>query len=165
MASFMKKLTEKQKTFVREYLVDMNSAAAARRAGYSTRTARSISNELMKKTQIRAAVRKALARRAKRLELHADSVLAKLAEIGSLDKTQAFRIRDGRLHLTDTDLLPPGVRACISEVAETPNGIRIKFDDRLRALELLGRHLGLWKDTLELSGDPDAPLVVVLPPS
>ena len=48
----MAKLTEKQKRFVAEYLVDLNATAAAKRAGYSEKSASSIAIELLNKTQV-----------------------------------------------------------------------------------------------------------------
>lgn len=147
----MSTLTEKQVAFVREYLIDLNASAACRRAGYSRKCVSVQGKQNMENPQIRAEIRKALTRRAKRLSVKADDVLRSLAEIANLDKTQAFHVRDGLLYVTDTDLLPPALRRCISEVAQTQYGIRIKFDDRVKALELLGRHLALFTDNLNLN--------------
>lgn len=144
-------LTEKQKLFIKEYLVDLNQGAAARRAGYAPGCSRQTGRQNMQNPQIRAEVRKALKRRAKRVEVQADQVLKDLAEIAHLDKSVAYRVRDGVLHVTDTDLLPEPVRRCISEIAQTQYGVRIRFDDRVKALELLGRHLALFTDNLNLN--------------
>ena len=68
-------LTPKQAAFVREYLVDLNAAAAARRAGYSEKTARKIGQENLTKPDIAAAIEAAQSERAERLQLTADDVL------------------------------------------------------------------------------------------
>ena len=54
------KLTEKQKRFVQEYLVDLNATAAAKRAGYSEKTADRIGPELLGKTCVSAAIQEAI---------------------------------------------------------------------------------------------------------
>ncbi|MCW5155577.1 terminase small subunit, partial [Burkholderia cenocepacia] len=75
----MSKLTAKQQMFVDEYLVDLNASAAARRAGYSEKTARAIGIENLQKPAIRAAVDAAMKKRGERTRMTADEVL-KLAE-------------------------------------------------------------------------------------
>ncbi len=72
------KLTEKQAAFVREYLVSLNATDAARRAGYSKKTASEVGYENLRKPQIREAIENALAERAQRTELTADEVIAGL---------------------------------------------------------------------------------------
>ena len=61
----MAKLTEKQKRFVQEYLVDLNATAAAKRAGYSEKSASRIAVELLNKTQVSAEIQKQQAKRQK----------------------------------------------------------------------------------------------------
>ena len=69
------RLTAKQAAFVREYLVDLNATGAARRAGYSERTASEVGYENLRKPQISEAIENALAERANRTELTADEVI------------------------------------------------------------------------------------------
>lgn len=71
-------LTPKQQRFVDEYLVDLNASAAARRAGYSARTADRTGHENLKKPEIAAAVAAAQGERKKRLELSQDMVVENL---------------------------------------------------------------------------------------
>ena len=62
-------LNLKQRTFVTEYLIDLNATKAAQRAGYSTRTAYSIGQRLLKHVEVAAAIAKATeAREAKAAE-------------------------------------------------------------------------------------------------
>ena len=77
----MAKLTEKQKRFVQEYLVDLNATAAAKRAGYSEKSASRIAVELLNKTQVSAEIQKQQAKRQKRVEITQEKVLEELAAI------------------------------------------------------------------------------------
>lgn len=77
----MAKLTLKQKAFAAEYLVDLNAAAAATRAGYSERTARAKGYVLLQNPDIQAEIREGMAQRAKRLEISQDMVIQELARI------------------------------------------------------------------------------------
>ena len=70
-----KKLTPKQAAFVNEYLVDLNAAGAARRAGYSERTAAEVGYENLRKPQIKEAIEKAIEERAEHVELTANEVI------------------------------------------------------------------------------------------
>lgn len=73
-----KKLTPKQERFVEEYLVDLNATAAAKRAGYSEKTADRIGAELLGKTWVREAIEKAKAKRSNRVQITQDDVVKEL---------------------------------------------------------------------------------------
>lgn len=81
------KLTEKQKRFVEEYLVDLNATQAARRAGYSGKTAYSIGQENLRKPAIQAALARRQETYAKRVEWTVEDILADLRTIAT-DPTQ-----------------------------------------------------------------------------
>ena len=81
MAGTPMKLTPKQARFVQEYLIDLNAAQAAIRAGYSAKTARVIGHENLTKPDIAAAIEKAMAERAERTRLTADWVVDELRKI------------------------------------------------------------------------------------
>lgn len=74
-------LTDKQRRFVDEYLVDLNATQAAIRAGYSQKTAGQIGEQNLKKLEIAAAIQKAQAARAKRTEVTQDEVIKDLREL------------------------------------------------------------------------------------
>ncbi len=73
-------LTPKQDTFCRQYLVDLNATAAARRSGYSARNADKIGSELLGKTGVAERISELQAEAAKRNEITLDDVIQMLVE-------------------------------------------------------------------------------------
>lgn len=156
-------MTKKQKRFVEEYLIDLNATQAAIRAGYSPATAQQMGSENLSKPVIKAAIDTAEAERSRRTGINQDRVLreiAKLAFVNPVDviDLDAATIRDESTR-EDT--------ACISsikvKVIPTEDGAiterEIKTYDKLKALELLGKHLGMFSDKLKMEGN--IPVVIV----
>jgi len=137
-------LTPKQKRFVAEYLVDLNATQAAIRAGYSEKTAYSMGQRLLKNVEVQSAVQKAMQKRENRIEITQDRVMLELARIALSRGTDYVSVKRGRVVLTDTDELNDDQRAAITGIKQGRDGIEIKTADKVRALELLGRHLGLF---------------------
>lgn len=149
-------MTKKQKRFVEEYLIDLNATQAAIRAGYSPDTAGSIGNENLKKPEICACVEKAMAERSKRTGVCADRVVQELAKIAFLNlrdvidpKTAA--VREDASDEDTAALQSIKVKKLYSETGESIER-EAKAADKLKALELLGRHLGMWNDKLDVNG-------------
>lgn len=120
------KLTAKQQAFINEYIVDFNGTQAAVRAGYSEKTARTTAAEYLAKPNIRAAVDRLLDDRLKLASIRAESVLMHLDEV-RLDAMQHVVDRDG-------------------------NDVMLDRASAIKTLELLGKHLGMWRDKVELTG-------------
>lgn len=80
------KLTNRQKRFIDEYLVDLNATQAAIRAGYSAKTASAIGAENLRKPQIAAMVAAKQAKRSERLEITVDGITQRL--VGIAEKTE-----------------------------------------------------------------------------
>lgn len=78
-------LTNKQRLFVDEYLIDLNATQAAIRAGYSTRRATEIGYQLLQRPEVAQAIQAAMAERSKRTEVEADYVIRRLREIDEMD--------------------------------------------------------------------------------
>ena len=146
-------MTEKQKRFVEEYLIDLNATQAAIRAGYSPDTAYSIGNENMKKPEIKARVDKAMAERSRRTGVNADRVVMELAKIAFVN---AGDVIDAETATVKPDAARDDTAAIQSVKVKTfgEDGLEreVKMADKLKALELLGKHLGMFKDKVELSG-------------
>ena len=141
----MSKLTDKQTAFVREYLVDLNATQAAIRAGYSERTASRIGPQLLGKNWVREAIEKAQAKRARRVEVTQDYVLSNLVEVVERTMQRAPVLDRKGEQVTDEE-----GRAVWTFDAKGAN----------RALELLGKHLGILTDKVraEVSGPDGGPV-------
>lgn len=158
-------LTERQARFVAEYLVDLNATQAAIRAGYSEKNAGKIGPELLGKTRISEAIREAMKRREQRTEITQDRVLQELARVAFANGTDFARVvvreepttvvdEDGDLkqvtrriqtvEIVDTSRIDHEKRAAIASIKEGKYGIEVSSYDKVKALELLGKHLGMF---------------------
>ncbi|WP_375453727.1 terminase small subunit [uncultured Methylobacterium sp.] len=88
-------ITDKQRRFVEEYLVDLNATQAAIRAGYSEDTARQQGHRLLTDADISDAVAEAQAARAARVQVTADQVLRELVDIATTDANELIEHRIG----------------------------------------------------------------------
>lgn len=156
----MASLTAKQARFVEEYLIDLNATQAAIRAGYSEATARSIGAENLTKPDILEAIIEAQAKRSERTKIDADYVLQRLVAIDQMD---VLDIMDDKLQMRPLSEWPQVWRQFINNVEsiELSDGEgwlkKIKWPDKVKNLELLGKHVavGAFKDKIEHSGKID----------
>lgn len=160
-------MTTKQERFCEEYLVDLNATQAAIRAGYSSESAQSIGSENLTKPKLRARIDAALAEQSRRTGVTADRVVRELARV-------AFANSQDIIDFDSATIKPDAARddtAAISSVKvktiPTPDGDgverEIKMADKLKALELLGRRLGLFTDNVNLSGEGVVQIVDDIP--
>lgn len=150
----MAKLTEKQQRFVDEYLIDLNATQAAVRAGYSAKTAESQGSRMLRNVKVQQAIAEEMAERSKRTGINQDRVVLELARIAFVRMTDLVdsngKIKDTA---TDDDL------SCIESIkykhSDTDTGYsverEVKISSKLKALELLGKHLGMWNDKLDVN--------------
>ncbi len=147
----------KREAFCREYLLDLNGTQAAVRAGYSPRTANEQAARLLADVSVAARVAELKAARAERTETDADRVIAELKRIAFADRRRLFAWGPDGVRLIPSDQLDPADAAIVTEITETTTegggSIRLKTADKLGALTLLGRHLGLFADKLKLETD------------
>ena len=154
----MAKLTAKQQRFCDEYLIDLNATQAAIRAGYKRSDYTDTNaNKLLENTRIAETIEKAMAERSKRTGINLDRVIQELARIAFVNASDVIDPEDAsvRPDATEDDL------ACIQSVkVKTMDGEKgssiereVKLNDKMKALELLGKHLGMFKDKIELESD------------
>lgn len=156
-------LTDQQELFAREFLVDLNATQAAIRAGYSAKTANQQGARLLANVKVAARIRELMAERSERTEINADQVLEQLMRLGFSDIRELFA--DGALR--DIAELSDGIAAAVSsvEVVTRPTGEKdedgrpivdhvhkIRMTDKVRPLELLGKHLAMFVERREHSG-------------
>ena len=167
-------MTPKQTRFVEEYLLDLNATQAAIRAGYAESGARTEGARLLANADISAAIDKAMAQRSMRTNITQDQVLRELARIGFVDIRKVVTWTNGAsgfdedeaeetgevrisvanfVMLTPSDEIDAETAAAISEISQTKDGaLKVKLHDKRAALVDLGRHLGMFKDKVEVTG-------------
>ncbi|MCW9716771.1 terminase small subunit [Avibacterium sp. 21-594] len=134
-------LTDKQKRFVEEYLIDLNATQAAIRAGYSEKTAYSIGQENLTKPEIQGAIQTAQNKRAERVQITQDDVLRDLQELRDICM--------GRKSIVVTDTVKDNQKGTVNSVDNPVFCFEPTAANK--ALELLGKHLGMFKDKLDVS--------------
>lgn len=140
-----KKLTDKQRRFCEEYLIDLNAKQAAIRAGYSEKTAAAQAARLLIKVNVQSHISKLQERQSKRTEITADRVLEELAAIAFSDRSHFSQVNNKQhVIFTPTEKLSESERRSIASIIEGKNGIEVKSYDKLRALELIGKHIGMF---------------------
>lgn len=160
----MADLKDRKKKFCEEYLIDFNATNAAIRAGYSKKTAYSIGSENLKKPEIA----EYLAARQKELQnvtgITQQRVLLEYAKVAFVDIRKFYAV-DGALksiHELDDDAA--GALAGVESYEEKiktdgeeediviGTNRKIKTYDKVKALDSLARHLGMFKDQIQISG-------------
>ncbi len=149
-----RKLTAKQQRFVDEYLIDLNATQAAIRAGYSVNTANEQGSQNLTKLSIQQAIAERMAERSKRTGVNQDRVVLELAKVAFVKMTDIVT-SEGKIKETATD----DDLSCIESVkykcsdSDTGSSVEreVKIASKLKALELLGKHLGMWNDKVDLN--------------
>lgn len=120
-------MTPKQIRFVDEYIATGNAAEAARRAGYSERTARVIGEQNLTKLYIREAIE---------------------ARMKELAAERLMKMQDAQ------EYLAAAIRGLMTETVVTPNGKKVeaplKAADRLRALDMYFKIQGAYREKMEV---------------
>lgn len=145
-------LTPKQKRFVAEYLIDLNATAAAKRAGYSEKTACEQAARLLANVKVQAAVQSAMQEREKRTEITQDMVLRETAKLAFFDIRKMFDNNGKPLDISklDDDTAAALVGLDVQDVSDSDGNYvgfikKYKMADKIKALELLGKHTGAFE--------------------
>jgi phage terminase small subunit len=146
----------REELFAREYLVDLNATQAAKRAGYSPDTAGQIGYALLKKVDIQSHIEAFMKERRRKYKLSHDRVIKELLRSGLLD-IRGFFNDDGSLKPVKEWSAAQGAAVSSLESIDYYEGSgenrrkagvirKLKFNDKTRALELLGKHIGMFKN-------------------
>jgi phage terminase small subunit len=144
-------LTPKQARFVEEYLVDMNGAAAVRRAGYKHSRPDALAYDLLRKQDICDALNAAQRERSARTGITADRVLKEIARLAFADPRAVMAWGPNGVTLRESSELSDDEAAAVAEVSETwtdagGGSRKVKLHDKVAALEKLARHVGLYEE-------------------
>ena len=145
----------KADVFVNEYLIDLNATQAAIRAGYSPKTACEQASRLLANVKVQTKIAKAMAERSKRTGINQDRVVLELARIAFINPQKLIDPETASIRpdATEDDL------ACIQSVkVKVMDGEKgsstereVRLHDKMKALEKLGQHLGMWNDKIDLN--------------
>lgn len=180
-------MTEKQKIFADEYLIDLNATRAYRAAYPNVKkdeTAAQAGSRMLRNVKVSEYIQERMEDRQKRTEITQDRVLNELALIAFSNAADYARVveRDATVEVDGnlvplldengervkyrtvepflTDELTEEQKKAIAVIKKGRDGFEIKPYDKTKALELLGRHLGMWNDKLDVAGDMDLKVIV-----
>ena len=160
-------ITDRMKKFVDEYLIDFNATQAAIRAGYSPDTANEQGSQLLARPDIRELVAEGQKEVMERTQTFQDNAVDELKIVGFSDLADFLTVKaDGIVEQKPFNELTKAQTKCIKKIKQTVRSshsadgtilhqtavIEIELHDKLKALELLGRHLGMFNDKLTLDG-------------
>ncbi|WP_136420294.1 terminase small subunit [Herbaspirillum sp. ST 5-3] len=161
MAKDASGLTDKQRRFADEYLIDLNATAAYKRAGYTGKgnAAESMASQLLRNIKVAKYIQEAMDRRSEKVEISSEQVLSEIGKLAFADIRKVFN-ENGQL--LPIHMLPDEIAASVSSIevvtsripggepADIEHTAKIKFWDKRGSLELLGRHLKLFTDKLDV---------------
>lgn len=156
-------LTPKQEAFVREYLIDLNGAQAAIRAGYAESGARTEGSRLLANADIQAAIAEAQAARAERTRIDADWVLSRLGREADADLADLYTPEGAIRPIHEwPKIWRQGLVAGIKhqEIKDAEGNatgdfvVEVKLSDRIKRIELIGKHVNVqaFRDQVAHSG-------------
>lgn len=149
----MDKLTPKQERFCEEYLVDLNAKQAAIRAGYSEKAADSTGTRTLAYPYVAERIAEMQAARSQRVQVTQNMVIEELRRVAFANMKTFVKWGPDRVDLLSSEALPDDATAAVAEVRQTVTqhggSMGIKLYDKLGALQLLGKHLGMFVDKSE----------------
>lgn len=166
-------LTAKQKRFCDEYLIDLNATQAAIRAGYSKKTAYRTGADNLRKPQIEEYIAKRQKELSRSTEITQERVIKELALIAFSNNADYAHVVEKKMQveaggaLVDvldkdgkpvmyrtvepvlTEKLTEEQKRALAVIKKGRDGLEVKSCDKVKALELLGKHLGIFTDKIE----------------
>ncbi len=179
-------LTDKQRRFVEEYLIDLNATQAAIRAGYSKKTAKVIATQLLHNKDVQDYLVQRREEIAKHTDITPEKVLRLWWEQANVDVNEIVEYRReacpacwpedsqnhdpnsdcekcrgegyGNLHINDSRKLKGAAKRLYNGVQIGKDGIKVLMLDRDKALENVARHLGMFIERKEITGKNGSPI-------
>lgn len=162
-----KALTPKQRLFVKYYVISLNATDAAIKSGYNENSAAEMGYENLRKPHIKKAIADAQAERLANLDIDANYVLRRLIDVDLLDIADLL---DNNGSIKPVSEWSKEWRQNISsfEVADDNQGgsvIKLKFPDKVKNLELIGKHINVaaWtsNQTIDLNATVKAEVATI----
>lgn len=142
-----KELSDQHKIFAAQYIAcDFNATKAAEAAGYSKKTARSQGQRLLTNVDIQKEIARRVGKAMKKVDRKAEEILDELTKIGFSNITDfiEWNGKTGTMNFKSSDMIDKDKLPAIASVMETKEGLRIKLHDKVGALQLLGKHHGIF---------------------
>lgn len=153
------KITPKQQRFIDEYLIDLNATRAYKVVYTNCKrdgTASVNASKLLRNAKVEEYLAKRQAEQQKRTEITQDMVLKELASVAFANGTDYAEVKGGiGVLVKETYELTETQRKAVLSIKQSQTGIEVKTYDKLKALELLGKHLGMFSDKTVLDDTVD----------
>lgn len=167
------RLTDKQRKFCDEYLIDLNATQAAIRAGYTENYANTNASKLLQNTTISQYIGERQKELSRKTEITQERVIRELALIAFSNNADYAHVVEKKMQveaggalvdLLDKDGKPVMYRTvepvlteelteeqkrALAVIKKGRDGLEVKSCDKVKALELLGKHLGIFTDKIE----------------
>lgn len=164
----MDKLNKNQKAFCREYIKSGCNGTSAYQKVYKCKedTAKVNASKLLTNANIQKYVRKLEEEIKEKDIVKIEDIISELKAIAFVDRTEITNFRnieilkdenrtlyEQQVVFTDTDKLSKETKKVVAGYKKTNAGFAIETYDKVKALELLGKYLGMFKDKVEHSGE------------
>lgn len=162
---------DKQKQFVEEYLIDLNATQAYKKAYNieSDDVAAASGSRLLRNVKVQEYLTKRFRELRKSTDITPERVIEELAKIGFAqypDFVQIIeKVKNGKksqsVEVRDFAFLTEDQKCAIAKIKYSQKGIEIVLYDKIKALELIGKHIGMFKDEIKLEGLADSDWFVI----
>ena len=150
-------MNTRQSLFASNYASCLNATKAALDAGYSSKTAYSQGQRLLKNVEVQQVLSEEVARLREASGVTVERVVEEYRKLAFANTTDAIKVRGGWVYIEDTDDLTPDQQAAISEIRQTKEGVSVKFHSKQAALDSLGKYLGIFTDKVQVENVGPAP--------
>lgn len=153
------KLTKNQQLFCQEYLkMGMNGTKAYMKVYKNCKkeeTAMASASRLLGNVKVKEYISELQSKVEEKAIVTIENIVDELAAIAFIDRTGISNIDNNYVKMTNTDNLTKNQKKVIASYKETKYGVAVETYDKLKALELLGKYLGMFKETVKIE-NPEA---------
>ena len=141
----------KHEVFCQEYMIDLNATQAYIRAGYKNKSADVGASVLIRNPKVASRIEELKAERSARTGVTQDRVIRELARIGFMNPESIVNMNTATLREDASEDDTAAISGVKVKTGNNYSEREIKFCDKTRALELLGKHLGMFTDNLNVN--------------